>query len=100
MVICFLSLTFQPLQSNATATPITSSASIPITQSEANLLTVRLNEINVLDKSSLTRSEKKELHGEVKMIEKQLSEEGGGTGGVYISAGAIIIILLLLIILL
>lgn len=97
MVAC-LSLIFQPLQSNAATTSKTEPISIPMTEAEANTLTLRLNEINELDKSSLTRSEKKELRGEVKTIEKQL--RSGGGGGVFISVGAIIIIILLLIILL
>lgn len=95
MVAC-ASLTFQPLQSNAATTSKKAPVSTPITQAEANTLTSRLNEINGLDKSSLNHSQKKELRGEVKTIEKQLRASGGG---VYISVGAIIIILLLLIIL-
>lgn len=98
MVAC-LSLTIQPLQlSAASTTSKTAPASTPITPAEANSLTVRLNEINVSDKSLLTRSEKKELRSEVKTIEKKLREGGGG--GIYLSVGAIIIIILLLIILL
>lgn len=97
LMVVGASLTFQPLQSNAATTPETLPTSIPMTPAEANTLTLRLNEINTLDKSSLTHSQKKELRGEVKTIEKQLR---AGGGGVYISVGAIIIILLLLIILL
>ncbi len=97
-MVAGLSLTFQPIQANAATTSKTEPTSTPMTQAEANTLTVRLNEINELDKSSLNRSEKKELRGEVKTIEKQL--RSGGGGGVFISVGAIIIIILLLIILL
>ena len=56
----------------------------------------RLEEINRMDKSKLTRSEKRELRKEVKEIQKTM-EIGGG---VYISVGALILILILLIILL
>jgi len=62
---------------------------------ENQALITRLNEIDAMDKKTLTRVEKKELRREVKSIKEQLA-----TGGVYISVGAIIIILLLLIILL
>ena len=64
---------------------------------QAHILVSRLNEIQALDKSSLTFSEKKELRKEVRSIKSQLREIGGG---VYLSVGAIIIIILLLIILL
>lgn len=99
LIIVGASFIIQPLQTNAATTSKTESTSTPITQAEANTLTGRLNEINVLDKSSLTHLEKKELRGEVKTIEKQLKASGNG-GGIYLSVGAIIIIILLLIILL
>lgn len=57
-------------------------------------LQLRLDEINSMDKSNLTSSEKKELRKEVKTIKK------AANGGVYISVGGLIIIILLLIILL
>jgi hypothetical protein len=57
----------------------------------------RLDEINEMDKSAMTRTEKKEARKEVRAINKELKTLGSG---VYISVGAIIIILLLLIILL
>lgn len=56
----------------------------------------RLEEINAMDKSTMSRSEKRELRREVKEIQKTM-EIGGG---VYISVGALILILILLIILL
>ncbi len=61
---------------------------------QAQIMRLRLDEINAMDKSSLTAAEKKALRKEVKAIKKVAD------GGVYISLGAIIIILLLLIILL
>ena len=56
----------------------------------------RLEEINSLDKSKLSRAEKKELRKEVKEIQKTMDIGGG----VYISVGALILIIILLIILL
>lgn len=57
----------------------------------------RLEEIKEMDKSNLTRAEKKELRKEVRAIKKELRSTGNG---VYLSVGAIIIIILLLILLL
>jgi hypothetical protein len=93
-----LSLTFHPLQSNATATVVPSSLvdSKLIESAEAKTLLFRLNEINAIDKSSLKPSDKKSLQVEVRSIKCQLRAIGGG---VYISAGAIILIVILLIIL-
>lgn len=57
----------------------------------------RLEEIKAMDKSEMTRAEKKELRKEVKAIKADLKSTGNG---VYLSVGAIIIIILLLILLL
>ncbi len=57
----------------------------------------RLDEIKAMDKSLLSKNEKKELRTEVKAIKKHLKTYGHG---VYISVSALIIILLLLILLL
>jgi hypothetical protein len=62
-----------------------------------NRLTKRLEEINAIDKSTLSKSEKRALRGEVKMIKKEMKAV---SGGVYISVGAILLIALLLILLL
>jgi biopolymer transport protein ExbD len=64
---------------------------------ESSTLVVRLNEINKMDKSNLSSSDKRHLRKEVRGIKQQLK---ASNGGVYISGGAIIIILILLIILL
>lgn len=55
----------------------------------------RLIEIRNMDKSNLSRSEKKDLRKEVKSLKKESSARG-----IYLSIGAIIIIILLLILLL
>lgn len=64
---------------------------------ESRQLIGRLKQIDAMDKSKLTRKEKKELRTEVKEIDKRLREIAGG---IYISVGALILILVLLIILL
>ncbi len=55
----------------------------------------RLEEIKEMDKSALTRFEKKALRKEVRTIKTDMRASGNG---LYISAGAIIIILLILLI--
>lgn len=55
----------------------------------------RLVEIRNMDKSSLSRADKKELRKEVKSLKKEAASQG-----IYLSIGAIIIIILLLILLL
>lgn len=57
----------------------------------------RLEEIKAMDKSDMSRAEKRELRKEVKEIKADLKSTGNG---VYLSVGAIIIIILLLILLL
>lgn len=64
---------------------------------EVRVMLNRIDEIKEMDKSALSRSEKKELRKEVKTIKKNLKRSGQG---IYLSVSAIIIILLILILLL
>ncbi|WP_298223811.1 hypothetical protein [Flavobacterium sp.] len=57
----------------------------------------RLEEIKAMDRSNMTRADKRALRKEVKGIKKELATAGGG---VYLSVGAIIIVILLLILIL
>jgi hypothetical protein len=77
--------------------PIPVASTTPVTGMESYPTMARLNEIKNMDKSKLTKAERRELRKEVRAIKDSRKANGGG---VYISAGAIIIILLLLIILL
>ncbi len=86
--IALLAVTPNLLMAATSPTPMVNKPSQTI------VMQTRLIEINAMDKSTLTRAEKKALRAEVKDIKKVAD------GGVYISVGAIIIILLLLIILL
>lgn len=56
----------------------------------------RLEEIKAIDKSSLTKDQKKALRGEVKQIKKDMKAI---SGGIYLSVGAVILIVLLIILL-
>ncbi len=67
------------------------------TAAQEEILESRLIEINAMDKSDLSRLQKKELRKEVNAINKEMKSLGNG---IYISAGAAIIIIILLIILL
>jgi hypothetical protein len=100
IVLCvmatFLSLTFLPLQSNASTTAEPSSL-VGTKPAESKTLELRLTEIKATDMSKLKASEKKNLRKEVRSINHKLRELGGG---VYLSAGALILIVILLIILL
>ncbi len=76
-----------------------SSSPVPLTENreaDASRLNNRLEEIKAMDKTVLSRTEKKALRREVRAIKKELA----ASGGVYLSVGAIILIALLLILLL
>jgi Flp pilus assembly protein TadB len=66
-------------------------------QAQLKRITERVEEIRSMDKSDLSRAEKKELRKELRELKKQSKALGGG---VYLSVGAIIIIILLLILIL
>jgi hypothetical protein len=97
IVSAFLLLSFGPVYSIAPANPAAVTATNPAEAAEAAGLMARLDEINTMDKTNMTSSEKKALRKEVRATKKRMSEIGGG---VYLSVGALIIIVLLLIILL
>lgn len=63
-----------------------------------NQMTQRVEEIKSMDRSSLTKQERKELRKELREMNK--TAKAMGQGGVYLSVGAIIIIILLLILIL
>jgi DNA gyrase/topoisomerase IV subunit A len=69
-------------------------------QKEARYLEMkeRVNEIKSMDKSSLTKNERKELRNELKDLNQEA--KAMGRGGIYISTAALIIIILLLILIL
>jgi hypothetical protein len=95
IVALSLLLSLFSIPSNAATSPgntlLTTNTAVVVADSTTSM--TRLNEINAMDKSAMSFSEKKQLRKEVRAI-KSLN------GGVYLSAGAIIIIVLLLILLL
>lgn len=96
LLVAIMSLTYNPVQ--ASVSEIATPAETAAVEAHVRALTSRLNEIKEMDKSELSRSEKKELRKEVKAIKADL--KSSGNGGIYLSVGAIIIIVLLLILLL
>jgi hypothetical protein len=76
--------------------PVKAKGSETMDGAEAQKLINRLEEIKAMDRTQMTKSEKRALRKEVRASEEKLS----ASGGVYLSVGAIIIIILLLILLL
>jgi hypothetical protein len=99
LVTAFLS--FAALTSQATAavpTNIRAANVVHNTEAErVKTLESRLYEIKAMDKSKLKASDKKQLRKEVKSINRNIHDIGGGY---YISAGAIVVVLVLLLVLL
>lgn len=92
-------LAFNPIQLKAVekTSPAPVAVTTTITSARIDELYLRLDEINEMDKSLLKSSEKRMLRKEVRLINNELKNPGGG---IYLSAGAAIIIIILLIILL
>ncbi|MCJ0741204.1 hypothetical protein [Pedobacter montanisoli] len=66
-------------------------------KAELERITSRVAEIKAMDKSNLSKDERKALRKELKEMKKKAAAM---SGGVYLSVGAIIIIILLLILIL
>lgn len=108
LLTSFVLLSVAPTQSRAGTNPDTVVVSQAIENTDMNTLMARVEEIQAMDFSNLSREERKELKKELNAIQRQLKEEGKAattatsetSSGVYISFGALIIIILLLIIIL
>lgn len=83
--------------SSASIVPDSSNSPATTETTRGQQLLQRLGEIKGMDKSDMTRLEKKALRKEVRDINKEMKAI---SGGVYLSVGAIIIVILLLILLL
>ena len=83
----------------STPTPVTETilSNTPNTEAQTTILINRLQEIRDMDKSNLSRADKKELREEIRLIKSTLK---ASRGGLCISVGAAIIIVLLLILIL
>lgn len=74
----------------------------PMTKTEmsakenSNILINRINEINAMDKSKLSKKEKSLLKSELKRMKNQVHS---ARNGIYISTGAVLLIILIIILL-
>lgn len=94
MVLSLVMIPSSAMASETNPTPkTTEKTEIP---AEVKTMLNRLEEIKDMNKSDLSRAERKELRKEVRTIKREIRSSGNG---LYISTGAIIIILLLIIIL-
>lgn len=98
MAVVLVSLACTAPTFASTVTPVTTEISnAPATDAKTEVLLNRLKEIKAMDKSDLSRAERKALRKEVKEIKATMK---ASNNGVYLSVGAIIIIILLLILIL
>ncbi|MBK7871481.1 MAG: hypothetical protein IPJ74_12805 [Saprospiraceae bacterium] len=97
VAVAFMLFSFIPMQMKAVIGTNPVPVAAPVESAEVNALTLRLTEIQAINKSTLSSDEKKELRQETRSIKKQLKALNRG---VYISLGSVIIIVLLLILLL
>lgn len=74
-------------------------ANMTLEQKQARLeeIKARVQEIKAMDKSQLTKEDRKELRTELKSLKQEANAMGGG---IYLSVGAVIIIILVLILIL
>ncbi len=70
----------------------------PEQQARLQLITKRVQEINAIDRSQLSRQEKKSLRSELRLLKKEAL--GIAPGGVLLTIGSLLIVILLLILLL
>jgi hypothetical protein len=92
-ILSLLIVIGQSFSSQAASVPSDSTRDAAV----ASQMMVRLNEIQAMDKTSLSPGEKKDLTKELMKMKKQAD---GLDNKVYLSVGAIIIIILLLILIL
>jgi predicted transcriptional regulator len=88
-------MTFTPIQSKAERNPIPVSAAEK-EAAELKALIKRVHEINAMDRSTMSRAERREIRKELHAIKKEIKRHSGGT--VYISGGLLVLILVLIIV--
>lgn len=91
------STSFATISENASEeVTIQADAESYLTKEEAEILTMRIEEIREMDKSTLTAEEKLELRTELKDIKKEIQRQGGV---IYIGVGTLLLVLLLVLLL-
>jgi len=97
IITALMLVSFNPIQSRAAEKD---PKSISLTGKESPELTAlinRVNEINAMDRSTMSKAEKKEIRKELRAIKKEAKRHDGG-GVVFVSGGLLIFILVLLIV--
>jgi hypothetical protein len=92
----FMLVAFTPSQANAETNPVPLSATEK-ESAELKALINRIHEINAMDRSTMSRAERKEIRKELREIKKEVKRHGGG-GAVYISGSLLVVILILIIV--
>jgi hypothetical protein len=99
-VICFMLINSSTMAAKKLIEKNTVASFIPIVKPTTvkNIVLIdRLKQIQIIDKSTLSKVEKKELRKEVRKIRREIRTNNNG---IYISVSAAIIIILLLILIL
>src|SRR4051812_30443664 len=92
MMLLFVS----PAQAKTASTAAPVSTVLSAEESaKVTALVNRVNEINAMDRSSMTHAEKKELRKELRSIKREVNHTQGSV--VYISSGLLILIIVLII---
>ncbi|MDP3461506.1 MAG: hypothetical protein Q8S18_01825 [Bacteroidales bacterium] len=96
-VWCTTSVTAATVETKETdKTAVASSNENTLTKDEMKVLTLRVEEIRDMDKTDMTKVEKRELRNELKAIKKEMRDSGGV---VYIGGATLILIIILIILL-
>ena len=100
VILLFIAFTFGNVNVSSAAVPETPIKELTEEEIAARMsqMTKRVEEIKSMDRSTLSKQERKELRKELREMNK--AAKAMGQGGVYLSVGAIIIIILLLILIL
>jgi cytochrome c-type biogenesis protein CcmH/NrfG len=96
-LIVFCSLNF-PSMAASKAEKAPHETLTPQQQVRLQVITERLTEIKHMDKSTLTKSEKKSLKSELKQLKKEA--RGMAVGGVFLTVASLLAVIVLLILLL
>jgi len=99
LITAMLMLSMIPSHAAEVVKPITAATVLAdeATSNEIKALIVRVNEINAMDKSALSSSERKALRKEMREAKRTVNHTHGST--IYISGGLLVLIIVLIILL-
>ena len=96
-IAALMLVAFTPIQSIAAEKEPISFSTAKKESPELKALINRVNEINAMDRSTMSRSEKREIRKELRAIKREVNKHDGG-GAVYISGGLLLLIIILIIV--